>query len=117
MSDGPMSPRIQRIHRTLTEVFDLAYTATFHVDLADFGDWLAALDRAEFFVSRHEHDPGLHVHWAGMWNDHYVAVHARNVFDVVGQDIPDYGKFLTLSASEAANLRAEAIATAPGGVR
>jgi hypothetical protein len=104
--------RVQRIHRTLTEVFDLARTAAFDVDMADFGDWLAALDRTEFYVSRREHGPGLFAHWAGMWDGHYIAVHAKDVLSVLGQDIPEYGKFLTLPASEAVNLRGAGQVTA-----
>lgn len=109
--------RIQRIRRTLTEVFDLARTATFDVDMVDLGDWLAALDQTEFYVSRRKHDPGLFAHWAGMWNGHYISVHAKDVFSVLGQDIPEYGKFLTLPASETVNLRAEVAAPVadPGG--
>jgi hypothetical protein len=107
---------VQRIHQTLTEVFDLVHTATFHVDMTDFGDWLAALEQTEFYVSRYEHGPELHVHWAGMWNGHYVAVHARNVTAVLDVDIPDHGTFLTVPSIKSANLRGEAAQTR-GGVR
>lgn len=104
---------IERIRWILTDVHELTISASFNVAPEDFGDWLAALDQPEFYVSRHEHDPGLYVHWAGMWNGHYIAVHAKDVLSVLGQDIPEYGTFLTLPASEAANLRA----AATGGVR
>ena len=80
---------IERIRWILTDVHELTISASF------------------------KHDPGLYVHWAGMWNGHYIAVHAKDVLSVLGQDIPEYGTFLTLPASEAANLRA----AATGGVR
>ena len=98
--------RIQRINRALVEVFELARTATFTVDVEDFGNWLAALDRTEFYVSRREGNAELFVFHNGMWRGHYVSVHARGATEVLGYEIPeDPDAHMTLPASEAVNVR------------
>jgi hypothetical protein len=104
------TPQVQRIRRTVNDLLDLVNTATFTVDLDDFGDWLTALDWEDFYVSRHETGPGLFVFRNGMYQGHYVALHARGATAVEGYEVPDRDdadRHLTLPASEVDKVRAE----------
>jgi hypothetical protein len=99
------NPRVARIHRTANEVLDLVHNAIFTVSLDDFGDWLTALDRPEFYVTRREDTAELLVFFNGMYRGQYIAVHARGAQVVHGHEIPE-DRHLTLPAAEVGNVRA-----------
>ena len=99
--------QVQRIHRAVNEILALATNATFNVVLADFADWLTALDWDEFYVSRREGDAGLFVFRNGMYQGQYISVHADGATDIEGRDVPE-DAHLTLPASEVVNVRSAA---------